>query len=173
MPYPYTYQNPYQSYYPASYQPVYQQGYQQPTQQAQPQMQQQSFSPAPVSNGIMWVDDEREAAMFPVGPNNAVALWEKSGKRAYMKKADATGKPTMTVYDLVERAESPSDGGNGGDGKLPDYATKEELSAVVGVVKGYSSAIESMKSEMETMRNDLYGVAGRKRVVKKQEAEDE
>lgn len=174
MPYPYTYQNPYQNYYPASYQPVYQQGYQQPTptvQQAQPQ---QSFSPAPVSNGIMWVDDEREAAMFPVGPNNAVALWEKSGKRAYMKKADATGKPTMTVYDLVERAESPSGSANSGDNKVPVYATKDELGAVVGVVKDYSETLSNIKSEIETMKGDLYGVAGRKRVVKKQvEVEDD
>lgn len=173
MPYPYTYQNPYQNYYPASYQPVYQQGYQQPTPTVQQTQPQQSFSPAPVSNGIMWVDDEREAAMFPVGPNNAVALWEKSGKRAYMKKADATGKPTMTVYDLVERTETLSDSGNSGENKVPAYATKDELGAVVGVVKDYSEALSNIKNEIETMKGDLYGVAGRKRVVKKQEAEDE
>ena len=172
MPYPF-YQTPYQNYYPASYQPVYQQGYQQPTPTVQQTQPQQSFSPAPVSNGIMWVDDEREAAMFPVGPNNAVALWEKSGKRAYMKKADATGKPTMTVYDLVERTETPHDNGNSGDNKVPAYATKDELGAVVGVVKDYSEALSNIKSEIETMKGDLYGVAGRKRVVKKQETDSD
>lgn len=169
MAYPYNYQNPYQSYYPANYQPVYQQGYQQPTQQAQPQMQQQSFSPAINQSGIIWISGLQEAQMFPCGPNSAVALWQKDGKTIYLKQADATGRPTMTVYDLVERTETPQDSGNSGD----NYATKDELTVVVGAVKDYSEALSNIKNEIETMKGDLYGVAGRKRVVKKQEAEDE
>lgn len=173
MPYPYTYQNPYQSYYPANYQPVYQQGYQQPTQQAQPQIPQQSFSPAINQSGIIWISGLQEAQMFPCGPNSAVALWQKDGKTIYLKQADATGRPTLTVYDLVERTETPQDSGNSGDSKLPAYATKDELGVVVGAVKDYSEALSNIKNEIETMKGDLYGVAGRKRVVKKQEAEDE
>ena len=79
----------------------------------------------------------------------------------------------MTVYDLVERTETPQDGGNSVDSKVPAYATKDELGAVVGVVKDYSEALSNIKNEIETIKGDLYGVAGRKRVVKKQEAEDE
>jgi hypothetical protein len=171
MPYPYTYQNPYQNYYPASYQPVYQQGYQQPTPTVQQTQPQQSFSPNP--SGILWVSGLMEAQAYPLAPNSAGALWEKSGKTIFLKQADATGKPSMTVYDLVERTESPSDSANSGDNKVPVYATKDELGAVVGVVKDYSEALSNIKSEIETMKGDLYGVAGRKRVVKKQEAEDE
>ena len=174
MPYPYTYQNPYQSYFPANYQPVYQQGYQQPTQQAQPQIPQQSFSPAINQSGIIWISGLQEAQMFPCGPNSAVALWQKDGKTIYLKQADATGRPTLTVYDLVERTETPPDNGNSGDNKVPAYATKDELGAVVGVVKDYSETLSNIKSEIETMKGDLYGVAGRKRVVKKQvEVEDD
>ena len=171
MPYPYTYQNQYQNYYPASYQPVYQQGYQQPTQPVQQTQPQQSFSPNP--SGILWVSGLMEAQAYPLAPNSAVALWEKSGKTIFLKQADATGKPSMTVYDLVERTESPPDSANSGDNKVPAYATKDELGAVVGVVKDYSEALSNIKSEIETMKGDLYGVAGRKRIVKKQEAEDE
>lgn len=149
MAYPYY---PTNSYFPATYQPVTY-----PAQQPAPQY----------SSGIMWVEDEREAAMYPLAPNNAVALWERSGKRAYMKKADATGKPTMTVYDLVERQEDVS----AEDGKLPAYATKDELSAVVGALKGFDATVDNIKSEIESMKSDLYGVAGKRR--KKQEAEDE
>ena len=158
MAYPY-YQVPYQPpvYQPPVYQPPV---YQQTSQQIQQQ------------TGIMWVDDEREAALFPIAPNNAVALWEKSGKRAYMKKADATGKPTMTVYDLVERAENASDGQKDADGRITSYATKDELSAVVGVVKGFDEAMSGIKADIETMKGDLYGVAGKRR-VKKAEADDE
>ena len=169
MPYPY-YQNQYPNYYPASYQPVYQQGYQQSAPNVQ-QTQQQSFSPNP--SGILWVSGLMEAQSYPLAPNSAVALWEKSGKTIFLKQADATGKPSMTVYDLVERTETPSDGGNSGDSKVLAYATKDELGVVVGAVKDYSEALSNIKNEIETMKGDLYGVAGRKRVVKKQEAEDE
>ena len=161
MPYPfYQAYQPNYSYYPATYQPIQQQ----PVQQ-QPQNYQQNQQPV-YSNGIMWVDNEREAAMFPIAPNNAVALWESSGKRAYMKKADATGKPTMTVYDLVERPDTPSDNGSGDPAA---YATKEELGVVVSAVKGYSEALNKINADIETMRGDLYGIAGKKRAVKKAE----
>lgn len=158
MAFPY-YQNQY--YYPA-YQPV----------QIQPQQafpsNQQSFS----SNSIIWVDDEREAAMYPIAPNAAVALWDKSGKRAYMKKADATGKPTMTVYDLVERPETMQDGGNmQGEAQIP-YATKDDLGVLTGALKGLDGIIASIKTDIETMKSDLYGAVGRKR-TKKQESDDD
>jgi len=172
MPYPYF--QPNYNYFPANYQPVYQQGFQQPTaQQTQPQMPQQSFSPAINQSGIIWISGLQEAQMYPCGPNSAVALWQKDGKTIYLKQADATGRPTLTVYDLVERTETPSDGGNSVDSKVPTYATKDELCAVAGVVKDYSEALSNIKNEIETMKGDLYGVAGRKRVVKKQEADSE
>ena len=171
MPYPYTsYQNPYQ-YYPVYQQPqIPQQPIQQASQQAQtfPQTQQTIYS-----NGIIWVANEREAETFPVGPNNAVALWESSGKRAYMKKADATGKPSMTIYDLVERSQSVSDGVSESGEKLPAYATKDDLSAVVGVVKGFDQIIASMKSDIEKMSGDLYGIAGKKKGKKAEVSDDD
>ena len=168
MAYPYnSYQNPYQQgYYPVYQQPQYQ--------QAQQPIQQQNYSPAINQSGIIWISGESEAAMFPIAPNNAVALWTKDGKTIYLKSADATGKPTMRVYDLVERTETASDGVSASDGKLPAYATKEELSAVVGVVKGFDELLGSLKSDIDTMKGDMYGIAGKKKVKKPVEvAEDE
>lgn len=169
MAYPYnSYQNPYQQgYYPMYQQPQYQQ-VQQPVQQSVQQTQPM------YSSGIIWISGESEAAMFPIAPNNAVALWTKDGKTIYLKSADATGKPTIRVYDLVERAETTSDGVSAPDGKLPTYATKEELSAVVGVVKGFDELLGSIKSDIDTMKGDMYGIAGKKKTPRKQEVtEDE
>ena len=170
MAYPY-FQPQYANYFPANYQPY--QPVQQPVQQTQPQMQ-QNYQPVQMNtNGIIWVDNEKEAALFPVGPNNAVALWESSGKRAYMKKADATGKPIMTVYDLVERSEmAQNESGKQGD-NLPVYALKSDLSAIVEAVKGMDGLIASIKGDVDSLKSDVYGIAGRKKTVKKQEAEDE
>lgn len=164
MAYPYqSYQNPYQQgYYPMYQQPQYQQPIQQVPQNVQTQ---QPVQPTVYSNGIIWVGNEHEAEMFPVGPNNAVALWESSGKRAYMKKADATGKPTMTVYDLVERSEAV-ESNEKPDGKTDEYAKKSDLAAVVGVVKGFDELLGSLKSDIDTMKSDMYGIAGKKKAKK-------
>lgn len=144
---------PYQ-YYPATYQPQIQ----------QTQMPQQT-QPIPQSN-MIWVSGEREASMYPVAPNNAVTLWSQSENVVYVKSADATGKPILKAYDLVERTKTPSDATSASGDNLPAYATKDELSAVVGAVKGIDGLIASMKSEIDTMKSDMYGIAGKKKVRK-------
>lgn len=160
MAYPYyNYNNPYQQGF---YQPMYQPVQQQPVQQ----QAQQTYSPAINQSGIIWVSGPMEAQSYPIAPNNAVALWEKSGKVIYLKSADATGKPTMTVYDLVERDQSASDAVAE---QNTEYATKSDLSAVVGVVKGFDELIGSIKSDIDTLKGDMYGIAGKKKTAKKAE----
>lgn len=149
-------------YYPAAYAPMVQQMPQPQPQQPQPQ---QSQTPSPT--GIIWVSGEREAQMYPVAPNNAVALWETSGKIIYLKQADATGKPTIKVYDLVERADTSS------ETTMPDYATKEDLGKVVGVVKGFDDILGSLRADIEGIKGDMYGIAGKKKPTKKADGEDD
>lgn len=139
MAFPY-YQT-YPNYYPAAYQPVVQ------TQQTAPQ--------TVVQNSMIWVSGEQEATMYPVAPNNAVSMRSQTEPVMYVKQADATGKPTMTIYDLVERKSAVPVQQTGSE---PKYATKEELSAVL--------------AEIESMKSDLYGVAGKKK-VKRNDADDE
>lgn len=170
MAYPYYNYNPYQQGY---FQPSYQQMQNAPQQMMAQNVQNtaQPYSPAINQSGIIWISGPQEAAMFPVGPNSAVALWQKDGKTIFLKQADATGKPTMRVYDLVERTETPSDGVSEQGDKLPAYATKDELSAVVGVVKGFDELIGSIKSDVEAMKGDMYGIAGKKRTTTKKTVE--
>ncbi len=150
MVYPY-YPN-YQQYFPQNYQPI----------QPPPQPQQQTQPPS----GIIWISGLMEAQSYPVAPNNAVVLWENSGKVIYLKQADATGKPTIRIYDLVERTETASNASASPDDKTIDYVTKDELKTLVGAVKG-------LAGEIETMKGDLYGVAGRKKAVKKEATDDD
>ena len=166
MAYPF-YQSPYQQfggYYPQGYQPAAQ------PQMVQPQQMQPTQMPvanqAPSTSGIIWVSGAQEAQMYPVAPNNAVALWENSGKLIYLKQADATGKPTMRIYELVERSEVPPTASGAADEKTHDYASREDVASLAGAVKGILGDIEQMKG-------DLYGVAGRKKTVKKEVTEDD
>lgn len=169
----------YNPYFPATYQPyqpIYQAPIQQPIQPIQPmqtapvQTQQNSMN----GSGIIWVANSKEAAMFPVGPNNAVALWDSGNPVVYLKQADASGKPTMKVYDLVERTETAQEAHNGQGEQNTTYATKEDLAAVVGVVKGFDGVISGIKSEIDKMSGDLYGIAGsKKKTAAKKETEDD
>ena len=159
----------YNPYFPVSYQPAYYQ----PQNQflSQPQIQPQIQSPQ--QSSIIWISGEREAQMYPVAPNNAVTLWSQTEPVVYLKQADATGKPTLKIYDLVERNRSANTGISSSEDKAPAYATKDELSAVAGAVKGFDDAISTIKSDIDSMRADLYGIAGKKKPAKKVEAEDE
>ena len=96
--YPYYYQ-PYQPYQP----PMADQLMQLRQNQYQPNMQQVPQQQAAPS--IVWVQNEMEAANYLVAPNSAVTLWDSNAPVVYLKQADASGKPSMKIYDLVERSQ--------------------------------------------------------------------
>lgn len=131
--------NPYQAQYPA---PAPQQA--QPVQQVQPQPQNQS--------SILWVRNNQEAAMYPVAPNAAVALWDSGAPVIYLKQADASGKPSMKTYDLVERPERPAESVSAQEGGSIAYATKDELAALAGVVRDVDGVIASLKEEVSNLK---------------------
>ncbi len=152
MPYNY---NPYTGYYPyvtSGYPPLQSQTY---YQQPQTSVQNTQISPIANQSSLIWVNDEQEASMYPIAQNCAVALWERSGKTIYLKYADATGKPTMVIYDLVERqAEKPKEE-VAVEEKQVDYLTKDDLKDMISTLTG-------LKSDIDRMKDDLYGIAGKK-----------
>lgn len=104
------------------------------------QQQMQAIPPMPQNplpqSGVQWVSGEQEARSWMVAPNAAVALWDSTAPAVYLKQADASGKPTLKVYDLVERLASAPD-----TQKAPaaEYVTRKEfdaLAALVGEIKG-------------------------------------
>lgn len=106
--------------------------------------QQQMMQPAPppvpqnpvATGGVQWVSSEQEARGYLIAPNSAVALWDSTAPTVYLKQADASGKPTLKIYDLVERAETAS---NAPQKPGVEFVTREEfdrLAALVGEIKG-------------------------------------
>ena len=106
--------------------------------------QQQMMQPAPppvpqnpvATGGVQWVSSEQEARGYLIAPNSAVALWDSTAPTVYLKQSDASGKPTLKVYDLVERAETPR---TAPQEKGVEFVTREEfdrLAALVGEIKG-------------------------------------
>ena len=106
--------------------------------------QQQMMQPAPppvpqnpvATGGVQWVSSEQEARGYLIAPNSAVALWDSTAPTVYLKQADASGKPTLKIYDLVERTETAS---NAPQKPGAEFVTREEfdrLAALVGEIKG-------------------------------------
>lgn len=106
--------------------------------------QQQMMQPAPppvpqnpvATGGVQWVSSEQEARGYLIAPNSAVALWDSTAPTVYLKQSDASGKPTLKIYDLVERAETAS---NAPQKPGVEFVTREEfdrLAALVGELKG-------------------------------------
>lgn len=104
-----------------------------------PQMQpltQPPQNPIAQGGGVQWVSGEQEARSWMIAPNAAVALWDSTAPTVYLKQADASGKPTLKIYDLVERAENAPDCVNA---KPVEFVTRKEfdaLAALVGELKG-------------------------------------
>ena len=106
--------------------------------------QQQMMQPAPppvpqnpvATGGVQWVSSEQEARGYLIAPNSAVALWDSTAPTVYLKQSDASGKPTLKIYDLVERAETPR---TATQEKGVEFVTRKEfdrLAALVGELKG-------------------------------------
>lgn len=106
--------------------------------------QQQMMQPAPppvpqnpvATGGVQWVSSEQEARGYLIAPNSAVALWDSTAPTVYLKQSDASGKPTLKIYDLVERAETAS---NAPQKPGVEFVTRKEfdaLASLVGELKG-------------------------------------
>lgn len=122
---PYGYQTP---YYP---QPI-PDTLMQMRQQQMPMMQTPQAPQNPIAQGgVQWVSGEQEARNWMIAPNAAVALWDSTAPTVYLKQADASGKPSLKIYDLVERAETPP---AGVQKTSVEFVTRKEFDALASIV---------------------------------------
>lgn len=138
---PYGWQNPYYA------QPMPDNLAQLRQQQMPPMMAPQPPQNPVAQSGVQWVSGEQEARNWMIAPNAAVALWDSSAPTVYLKKADASGKPSLTIYDLVERAETPRTASTADPVK---FVTREEFDALAAVV-------DDMKGKKKTKEADADG----------------
>ncbi len=133
VPYPY-----YQPYQPTYYQPPMADQLTQLRQQPYQAMQ----TPQQPSPSIVWVQNEMEAANYLVAPNSAVTLWDSNAPVVYLKQADASGKPSMKTYDLVERTQRPA---QAPQAPTVEYATKQDLDALAARVEALAAKKQTTK----------------------------
>lgn len=139
----------YQSYYPNFYSPPvpdqlaqYRQGYQSPM---MPQPMPQNASPM-AGSAMVWVPGFQAAQEYLVAPNSAVALWDSNAPVVYLKQADSSGKPTLTIYDLVERT-APRVSSESPQIDTSAFITREEFSRLAERVESLVPNPKKAKEE--------------------------
>ena len=89
------------------------------------------------NTGRIWVRGEKEAEAYPVGPNNAVDLWDSDNMTVYFKQADASGRASMKVYDLIERAPAGKE--------VEEYATTADMAAILKTLDSIKADLDKLK----------------------------
>lgn len=100
------------------------------------------------TSGINWVQGVEGAKAYPVAPNANVMLMDSSANTFYIKSADATGRPTISLYDYEER-KMVNDTTT--QNKTADFVTKEELYAILN---GFVKKGESDEQSVQTTESD-------------------
>jgi len=116
--------------------------------QYQPAPQMSAYQPQPQqpqNQSIIWIPNEQAANDFIVAPNNAVTLWDMNAPVVYVKKADASGKPSMIVYDLVERAQAAPAPAAPRKDMSEEYVTRREFEELVAKLSAPSVRPRKMK----------------------------
>lgn len=180
--YPYygtNYANPYgmNGYYPQGYQA-------QPMVQPQAQAMQMSQMPQnqtmqgqPVqqiqNGGFITVRSEAEARNYPVAPGTSVTFKHETAPYCYTKTMGFSQfeAPRFEKFRLVkeEEAEFQQSAEDAKDQNGIAYAKEEDLGKLAGVVKAMNEIVTGMKADVESMKSDMYGMAGKRKTAKKTE----
>lgn len=83
-----------------------------------------NFQPGSTINTYQWVQGEEAAKALPVAPGTEVMLMDSEAPVIYKKSADASGRPILRIFDMVERL--PNQSQNEGN-----FVTKDELTSAV------------------------------------------
>ena len=146
---PYVYQQPIYNQPPMMQEAMMRPQYQPAPSMQYPTPQPQSQQPSG-GQSIIWVPNEKAANEFIVAPNNAVTLWDMNAPVVYVKKADASGKPSMTTYDLVERVQAVITPTAARKGMMEEYVTRKEFDELVAKLTATSARPARKAKEAES-----------------------
>lgn len=119
----------------------------QPYPQMQPQAAQGAQQPQQ-GNGLLWVQGEAGARGYLVAPGQTVMLLDSERASFYMKSADASGVPSMRIFDYTERtAAQPA------PEQAAQYATRAEVEEIkaqlAAIIQQAQRATRHMKEDAQ------------------------
>lgn len=132
-------QQPYGGYYPPMQDQLAQL-------RSQPYMPQQSAQQVPAQNsgGIIWVQGEAAAKSYPVSPGSGVLLMDSESLTFYLKSADASGMPSMRIFDYTERKTPKQDER---PTQTAEFVTRDDFNALVARVDALAKKPNKKKED--------------------------
>ena len=86
----------------------------------------QLFQPNYQQSNIVWVQGVEGAKAHPVGAGNTVLMMDSESQTLFIKSADASGVPSLRVFDYTERT---------GKVEPSPYITREEFEEAIAKLK--------------------------------------
>ena len=165
------YGNPYLQggFYQAGYptQPVQQPTVPQTPQMTVPQTVQSPTVPQIQNGGFITVRSEAEARAYPVAPGTSVTFKHETAPYCYTKTMGFSQfeAPRFEKFKLVKEEDTPEAETSAKEKpqETVAYATQEDLGKIVGVVQGLNDLVGNIKTDVESMKSDMYGIAGQKK----------
>ena len=155
--FPATYQPVYQPYYmpQTQVQPAYWQYNNQRNQAQQPQAQtayQQQQQPTQMNNSMVWVQGEAGAKAYVLPNNTTLPLWDSEAQVIYIKSVDASGKPSMTILDYVDR-NAPVQ-----EETKPEYVTMEQFDSLNNNYSSIAGQINDLNGHIQDLENKISSI---------------
>ena len=165
----------YAPYYPATYQPVMQPQVIQAPQTQAPQTANPQPSGQIQNGGFITVHSESEARTYPVAPGTSVTFKHETAPYCYTKTMGFSQfeAPKFEKFRLVKEDDGATQISEAKDENAHVYATEEDLGKMVNVVKGLNELVGSLKTDVETLKSDMYGALGKRKPAKKAEGDDD
>lgn len=94
---------------------------------------------------LIWLSGEQAAWDYLVAPNNAVHIRDTTQPRLYVKRADSSGKPSLQIFDLVERT-TQQNAPTTAPAQTQSSVTRDEVDAIRREVETLKGQIEKLTS---------------------------
>ena len=182
----------YNNGFPVNYnyyqQPMMQQPQMQMPQQPMMQMQQQPIQQQiqqpvqqyPIAQGgFVRIRNESEAKLYPVAPGNSVAFIDENAPYVYTKTVNMgqLDRPIFEKYRLVKEDDDTAPQQPVEQPQKPVESSQIDVSRFItkDILNDFRTDLDAIKADLETFRNDLYGIAGKKKStpIKKESVNDD
>lgn len=103
-----------------------------------------------------WVDSEKAAESYPMGPNQTIQLWDKTQNTIYIKSTDGYGIASIRTIDFTVRGEVKVEEETK---EVPEFVVRTEFDTFKDDVL---RQINSIRSNIANPNNAMYrgGVEG-------------
>lgn len=122
-------------------------------QQQYPVMNQQNYQQQNNNSNMVWVQGEAGAKAYVLPNNTTLPLWDSEAQVIYIKSVDASGKPSMTILDYVDRNAPVQE-----EKEKDEYVTKTDLDLLNNKFEAVSEQIDSLNGQVQKIENKIINI---------------